>query len=415
MRLAFLTDRHPVPPEDGSSVVAFAWIDALARRGHDIALAAAAAVPKKGASGMDRSLNGVALDLGAPVRRSPLSAVPLLLRGQPIHVARFGGGWAGRCLDAMARHGFEPEAVVLVGAGLAGALPELQRGRWADLPAVHVPCDCVSAAIRDRLPLAGPIRSARLVVAARAWERSESRLFPLADASVVVTPAEADRLRRIWRDDGDTRVEVLPNGVDTDYFSPDSNGAADAAEDAETVIITGNMWASHTLVSVRWFAEEVWPRIRRSAPGAECRLVGKSPRPELRALAGRTPGLRLVGTVPDLRPHIARATVYVAPMKVAAGIKNRVLEGLAMARPVVLTPEAAGGLALEPGRDFLLGGTAAEFADHVLDLFRSPTWRHELGQRGRAGVEAHHSWQSVAAAVERLVSELRSRSLAVGT
>ncbi|HHQ42189.1 MAG TPA: glycosyltransferase, partial [Chromatiales bacterium] len=164
---------------------------------------------------------------------------------------------------------------------------------------------------------------------------------------------------------------AVGNGVDLERFRPDPELPDPYPPGARAIAFTGLMdyWANVDAVS--WFAEEVLPRVRAERPEAAFWIVGARPTDAVRRLES-IPGVVVTGAVPDTRPYIAHAALCVAPMRVARGVQNKVLEALAMARPVVLTPEAAEGIALPPGAEGWVARGAEGFAVHVLALLREP-------------------------------------------
>ncbi len=210
-----------------------------------------------------------------------------------------------------------------------------------------------------------------------------------ADASVFVTPEEADLFRRRAHFDDD-RVRSVVNGVDTEYFSPERAFDDPHGSPGPVLVFTGLMdyWAN--VDAVTWFASESFPSIRRASEGARFVIVGARPTRQVDRLASR-PGVEVTGAVADVRPYLAHADLSVAPLRVARGIQNKVLEAMAMARPVVTTTAAREGLALHP--ELQRGGDSAEgFADAVLALLRSPEERRRIGTMGRDWVRQNHDW-----------------------
>jgi sugar transferase (PEP-CTERM/EpsH1 system associated) len=181
-------------------------------------------------------------------------------------------------------------------------------------------------------------------------------------------------------------VHAIPNGVDLDYFRP----APEAAE--PTCVFVGALDYHPNVDGAGWFCREVWPEVVRRRPGARFLLVGRRPAPAVRRLAG-LPGVELVGQVPDVRPHVARAAVSVVPLRIARGIQNKVLESLAMAKPTVASPQVLAGLKAEPGADLLRATSPAEWVEAILRLFDDPALGRRLGAAGRRYVEANHRWE----------------------
>jgi glycosyltransferase involved in cell wall biosynthesis len=142
-----------------------------------------------------------------------------------------------------------------------------------------------------------------------------------------------------------------------------------------------------------WFAREVWPAVHEKFPAAEFRVVGRKPAPEVQRLA-ELPGVRVLGTVPDVRPFVASAAAAVVPLRLARGIQNKVLEALAMARPVVAAPPALAALGTVPGTHLLRAETSAEWVEACRGLLADSARGAELGAAGRRYVEAHHRWET---------------------
>jgi glycosyltransferase involved in cell wall biosynthesis len=143
-----------------------------------------------------------------------------------------------------------------------------------------------------------------------------------------------------------------------------------------------------------WFVNEILPRLRAKRPGVRFTIVGSRPTDEVKALASH-PGVAVTGFVDDPREFLARAAVSVAPLRIARGIQNKVLEGLAMGLPVVGTPSATQGVEGEPGRDFLLANTVDEQVAAIERLLADPNFARALGRRGRQFVEDKYDWERV--------------------
>jgi glycosyltransferase involved in cell wall biosynthesis len=136
----------------------------------------------------------------------------------------------------------------------------------------------------------------------------------------------------------------------------------------------------------------VLPLIRARAPDAQFRVIGRNPAPAVRALAA-LPGVAVVGQVPDVRPHVARAAVVVAPLRIARGVQNKVLEAMALAKAVIASPAALAALRTEDGVHLVRASAPAEWADAAVALLAHPARRAELGRAARAYVDAHHHWE----------------------
>jgi len=203
--------------------------------------------------------------------------------------------------------------------------------------------------------------------------------------------------------DAAARVHAIDNGVDTEYFSPERDYSNPYPTGSANLVFTGAMdyWANIDAVS--FFADAVFPRIRQSMSEAHFVIVGSRPTPEVRAL-GERPGIKVTGSVPDVRPYLAHASGAVAPLRIARGVQNKVLEALAMGCPVVVTPQALDGLRDCAGMDWLVAEKAEPLAELALRLLTGGE-RDQLGGQGRACVLQHYSWSEH---LDRLVRLLQA-------
>ena len=192
----------------------------------------------------------------------------------------------------------------------------------------------------------------------------EARVAGDFDATLLVSEAEAALLRsRAPR--AAQKIGAFENGVDADYFSPERAYDNPYPAGTRNIVFTGAMDYWPNVDAVSWFAESILPRVQAAAPGARFVIVGSRPDEAVEALA-RLPGVVVTGRVPDVRPWLAHAACAVAPLRIARGVQNKVLEAMAMARPVVVSPQAAEGLRAEAGRDYTLARDEAEFARAVV-------------------------------------------------
>lgn len=229
-----------------------------------------------------------------------------------------------------------------------------------------------------------------------AYEQSVCRGY---DAALFVSEAEADLFKRLMPS-GAHKVVGISNGVDTEYFSPAHALTNPFAAGERALVFTGAMdyWANVDAVS--WFAKEVFGAVREQVPATRFYIVGARPSAEVRALAA-IPGVTVTGTVPDVRPYLAHADLVVAPLRIARGIQNKVLEAMAMAKPAIVSPEALEGISARVGEEVLLAHDRAEFRDHCLALLcgRSTV----SGAAARERVVEDYSWDHHLAALDRLL------------
>ena len=225
----------------------------------------------------------------------------------------------------------------------------------------------------------------------------ERRVVSRYDVVTTVAEADAIRLRALARS---ARIDVVPNGVDADRFT----SGPGALEADERIVFVGVMSYAPNIAAVEYFVQQVLPLIRSARPNAQFVIVGRDPAPSVLALAGN--GVEVTGEVDDVRPHLDEAAVVVVPMQSGSGIKNKVLEALAMERAVVATPLAVEGIAATPGEHLLVASGSRQFADAVLHLLADPDERRRLGRAGRNLVKDRYTWDACAARYETLWYEL---------
>jgi sugar transferase (PEP-CTERM/EpsH1 system associated) len=211
-----------------------------------------------------------------------------------------------------------------------------------------------------------------------------------AAMNVLVTPAEAELFRGLAPESAG-RIQSAMNGVDTDFFSPAHALASPFPEGVVPIVFTGAMDYWPNVDAVTWFADESLPALQRALPAARFYIVGMNPAPEVRALGERS-GIEVTGRVPDVRPYLRHAAAVVAPLRVARGVQNKVLEAMAMARPVVVGEAAAGGLDVRAGEEIAVAGGAEAFAAAVERLVAELERAAAMGQAARRCVQDKYSW-----------------------
>lgn len=228
-----------------------------------------------------------------------------------------------------------------------------------------------------------------------------------SDASLFVTEAEAALFIRS-APEARERTQVMQNGVDADFFSPANCGESPYPAGGPVIVFSGAMDYWPNIDAVTWFATELLPQIRRDVPDARFWIVGMNPAPAVQALTGE--GITVTGTVPDVRPYIAHADVVVAPLRIARGIQNKVLEAMAMARPVVVSAEAAVGLSARKGEDCEIAQNGEEAVRMVTRLLQDPDVGCVMGAAARRCVVENYSWQAHLARLDVLAKDALPRA-----
>jgi polysaccharide biosynthesis protein PslH len=218
----------------------------------------------------------------------------------------------------------------------------------------------------------------------------EARLWRDVTRTVLIGEKDKAAIAAACRVEGLPEIDNVvwgPHGVDVERFRPRPE-----AEEADTVIMSGVMRYAPNVEAALWFAREVWPLVRVRRPQARFFLVGRDPAPALQALDGQN-GIVVTGTVEEPADWIARAAVCVTPIRAAAGLQNKLLEAMAMAKAVVATPEANEGIGAPVDEALLLAREPGSFAQAVLALLADPARRDRLGKAARTFVEAKWTWE----------------------
>ncbi|MBB1075249.1 TIGR03087 family PEP-CTERM/XrtA system glycosyltransferase [Rhodoferax sp. 4810] len=226
-----------------------------------------------------------------------------------------------------------------------------------------------------------------------AYERSVALR---AQRSFFVTDNEAALFKQFAPESAAT-VDAISNGVDAEFFAPDPARASPFAATAEyttpiPLVFTGAMDYWPNIDAVTWFVADMLPALRQQWPQLCFYIVGRSPPPAVQALAG--PGVVVTGTVPDVRPYLQHAAVVVAPLRVARGIQNKILEAMAMARPVVASDSCAQAITATPEAELLWATEPTDFVAQISALLNSPQRCASVGAAGRERVLSDYSWSA---------------------
>ena len=232
-----------------------------------------------------------------------------------------------------------------------------------------------------------PIRRGLLAIEWRKMRRYEAEVCRKARLTVAVSAHD----RELHQADAtDAVIRDVPTGVDVGYFK--ANGTP---EDPAELVFTGSMDWHPNEDAIRHFIDEILPTVRREVPSVRLTVVGRNPSPGLRR-AAEGAGVKVTGTVDDVRPYIDGAAVYVVPLRIGGGTRLKVYEALSMGKAVVSTGVGVEGLPLAPGEHYLKADDPAAFASAVVTLLRNPERRHALGDAGRQLTHERFAWPQVA-------------------
>ena len=229
------------------------------------------------------------------------------------------------------------------------------------------------------------------------WQRMlrfEGAALSRFDLVLAVSEADGRTFERLYPGSLRAPVHVVQTGVDTGYFTPPSE-----APEPVHMVFTGSMDWLPNEDGMTYFCREILPRIRQSEPDATLSIIGRAPTPAVRKLA-EIPGIEVTGRVDDVRPHIARGSVYIVPLRIGGGTRLKIFEAMSMGKAVVSTTVGAEGLPVTNGRDIDIADEPARFAHAVVHLMRDTAARQEIEAAARRLVVERYDWSAVASDFE---------------
>ncbi|TVR96028.1 MAG: TIGR03087 family PEP-CTERM/XrtA system glycosyltransferase [Rhodospirillales bacterium] len=390
MRVLFVCHRMPYPPTDGARVRAYHIIRHLARS-HQVVVAAPTRSPAE-----REAVEGLR-QLGCDVLSGPIgrtAAIARMARNLATPEPSSMGYFYSPALAAGIRREASARPFDLIFAYCSSVAPYVAELRGCPRVMDFVDMDSqkwLMVAGARRWPLSFGYR-----LEGRKLERAEAEIAASFDLCLCITPAELATLRGYGLPAA-TATGWFPNGVDLAYFAP-----SEAPYDPDAIGFVGRMDYFPNQQAVLAFCDRVLPRIQAVRPAASFTIIGAEPSRDIRALATR-PGVQVTGTVADVRPLLSRCAVSVAPLSIARGVQNKILESMALGVPVVASPATAGGIEAVPGRHLAVAGDSAGMVEACLNLMRHPEERARLARAGRALVERTYHWD---VAMRRLDSHL---------
>jgi sugar transferase (PEP-CTERM/EpsH1 system associated) len=394
--ILFLVHRAPWPPDRGDRIRSWHMFEALAKLApvHVAALADNAADAALAHEKMAPLCKSLAIEVRNVSR--PLALAQAVLHREPVSNRLFHSAALAEHVGALLALGTVSHIVAFSGQ-MAQYLPAGFHG-----PVIMDFVDVDSAkfgtyAEQDkRQPLQWVHQREAGKLAAY-----EAEVARTVDASLFVSEAEAALFRSRSRL-GANKVHAVENGIDTAKFDPSLTLEPVATGQGPLAIFTGQMDYRPNIDAVRWFATDILPLIREHHPAARFAIVGRAPTDEVRALE-KLPGVTVTGEVPDVRPWLAVADVVVAPLLLARGVQNKLLEAMAMARPVIASASAAEGIDAAPGDHLLVADDAQAMAAAVCSLFDDPAAAAKMGAAARERMIARYGWDARLAPLGQLL------------
>jgi polysaccharide biosynthesis protein PslH len=362
--LLFLAHRLPYPPDRGDRIRSWHVLRALAKLRH---VHVCALIDDEA----DRAHVAVVEQVAASVtvihrRKSKLVAIAqALATGQAASVAAF---FDNELMTEVRAKLPLVDTIYAFSSQMAAYVPANFQGRFV---MDFVDMDSAKFAAAG---FAGRQEAKRLL----AWEMATANR---ADVSIFVSDAEA----ALFTQQTGLASQVMGNGIDLDHFAPDV--VAPVSVPGVLIVFTGQMDYPPNVEAVTGFVRDALPGIISVHPGAKFAIVGRAPTPNVQSLAG--PSVIVTGEVPDTRPWLAAASIVIAPLRIARGVQNKILEAMAMGKACIVSPNAAMGIAAVDGRDFVIADNAA---GAVIDLMANPERTTAIGEAARVRMMQAYSW-----------------------
>ena len=226
----------------------------------------------------------------------------------------------------------------------------------------------------------------------RQWQKMlafEAKTCPQFDCVVAVSREDRELMQQQY---GVEQIYDVPTGVDTEYFRPSGR----VKSQPENLVFTGSMDWLPNEDAIRYFTEQIMPRIKQAVPGVTLTVVGRNPYPGLVELSKHDPSIVVTGRVEDVRPFMEEAAVYIVPLRIGGGTRLKIYEAMAMEKPIVSTSIGAEGLPVNDGKEILLADTPESFAEAVVRLIEQEGLASEIGKRAATKVREQFGWDIVA-------------------
>ncbi len=402
MKILYVCHRFPFPPKRGGKIRPFNMIRHFARS-HEVTVCSLVRSDAEAKEGEGLAAHCARYEM---VRvHDPLQAARMVARLPTPVPSSFGffrsGELARRIRDAAARERFD---LVFVHCSSVARYVE----GIPDVPKILDFGDMDSQKWREYAQSKPFPMSWGYGLEAWKLEREEARLARRFDLCTATTRAEWETLQAMGTG---TPADWFPNGVDSEFFAP-----ADRPCDPDKIVFVGRMDYYPNQQCMFEFCAKVMPMLRARRSSTTLSIVGADPSPAVREL-GKLPGVTVTGSVPDVRPYLHDAALMVAPLAIARGTQNKILEGMAAGVPVVSSRVAAGGVDASAPEHLLTAATPDEYVDAILRVLDDPAERARLSRAGRARMLSHHAWpqsmRRLDAIVERCLAQPRGeRALA---
>lgn len=391
MKILFLCHRFPLPAEGGAKIRALHMIRHLSRGAHEVTVVSLIRSDVELRSVQDLERSGIRCVVERVGTLSQIARmVGRLFGSEPSSFGYFFSRQLARRVNSILRD--EQWDLVIAYSSSMGpyvsafdAAPkildfvDMDSQKWLDY------------AGHKRFPM-----NLGYLLEGRKLERAERRLARRFDYCTTISANEHETLKSLT---SGMTADWFPNGVDLEYFSPSTGDY-----DPNLIVFVGRMDYFPNQQAMQWFCTRVWPELHAARRQLILRIVGAKPNAAVRALAAYD-GVEVTGSVPDVRPYVQGAAVSIAPLQIARGMQNKVLESMAMAIPVVATRRVGAGLGVGAGAPLFLADTPDEFRRLILELVDSRERRMKVAAESRLLVETEFSWPRAMQRFDAIVAE----------
>ncbi|MGQ9503360.1 MAG: TIGR03087 family PEP-CTERM/XrtA system glycosyltransferase [Thermogutta sp.] len=394
-RILYLVHRTPYPPNRGHRIRSFHWLDYLAQRADvDLAFLADGPISQEHLDELRARCRQVTWDRTTHFGQR-LRGIVSLLRGRSVTEAAFNS----QRLNATLSTWVSQKTYDWIIAYCSSMAIYLKRLPVAPPQCVVDLVDVDSQKWLDYAERTSGLSASLYRLEGNRLRRLERELDHMAKFLVFVTEQESRIYQAFCATD---KIRIVENGVDLDYFNLDLAESLESSGGPLRLVFVGAMDYYPNVDGVRWFIREVWPRIRKDGE-VVFEIVGAGAKKDLAHVVENTPGVRLVGDVPDVRPYL-HGSIGVIPLRIARGLQNKVLEAMAMGCPVVASPVALEGLDVRVGEDVLSAREADEWVAELTQLIRSPVMRRKLGIAARTRIESRYRWSDRLKVLEEMLA-----------
>lgn len=378
MKILYISHRFPYPPNRGGKIFPFNSIQYLSQK-HEVTLCSIARSQQEAEEGRGIEKFGQRYEMG--IVKGWIQNLRMIARLFTLEPSTMGYFYS-RDLDKAIKKLLANESWDLIIAHCSSVAPYVQHVKG--IPKILDFCDMDSQKWLAYAKFKPFPYSWGYWLEGTKLERAEKNQARLFDLCMVTTKAELETLNSYQTG---VVTDWIPHGVDTEYFKPN----AEIAYDPNTISFVGRMDYYPNQEAMFQFCEHTWPKLRAVKPDLKLVIVGAEPSAQVREL-GNLPGVTVTGSVPDVRPYVQGSAVMVAPVNIARGTQNKILESMAMGVPVVTSPTCAGGVDAVAGEHFLVASTPEEYIQAILKILDDAAERNRLAHAGRERVLSSHVW-----------------------